>query len=155
MLDCDGVLNRHRPHPNRYCGLDWQCVEPFNQLLRETDARIVITSAWRYLMLTRQMSIEGFEALLLTHGVECRKKVVGYTRKDTMLCLWDHWYPQPNERGKQVVDWIRCNHFDGRYVCIDDIDLGYTSRSLPFVQTERNVGLTWDLALQAKGWLVG
>lgn len=82
-LDMDGVLNGHEKLPNGYCGTRPDCVGRFNDLLsEEPDLRIVVSSAWRYLVLNEMMTLTGFENLLLTHGLQVHKRIVGVTMRD-------------------------------------------------------------------------
>lgn len=50
FLDVDGVLNHERTldrAPGGFTGIDPVNLERFQRLLRETDARIVVSSTWR------------------------------------------------------------------------------------------------------------
>lgn len=83
FLDIDGVLNAHRQLPSGYCGIDRAKAEWLNAVLYFVpDAKLVISSAWRYMMLRGDMTLKGFEYLLLVHGVNCRERLHGYTEAD-------------------------------------------------------------------------
>lgn len=144
FLDIDGVLNGHTRFPNGYCGTRWECVEQFNRILAETGADVVVSSAWRYLVLSGSMTLKGLENLLLSHGVDCLGKVVGVTSSDEDI----------PDRGLQVRHWMN-EHGDGRRcVVLDDggerdgkwSDLGLRTCGHPVVWTLSKVGLTRHLA---------
>lgn len=131
FLDIDGVLNDHKQHTNGYLGTIPSCVVCFNDLLVETGASIVISSAWRYMVLNGAMTLRGFEYLLLTHGVDCKDRVIGMTCSDEDIPL----------RGQQIRHWMN-EYGDGRrYVVLDDLDLGISEAEHPFVQTVDEHGL--------------
>lgn len=80
FLDIDGVLNDHTQMENHYCGTKYECVQQFNRILDAVpEAKIVISSAWRYMILRGDVTLKGFEMLLLTHGVKCHERVIGHT----------------------------------------------------------------------------
>lgn len=132
FLDLDGVLNDHEEHDNGYCGTAGFCVRRLNDILRETGAEIVVSSAWRYLILSGSMTLKGFENLLLSHGVNCFGRVVGHTCSDEVA----------EPRGIQVRHWLNENGGDRRYLVVDDLDLGITEQGHPFLRTDGKVGLT-------------
>ena len=68
FLDCDGVLNSKRKFPTGYFGIDPAGMFFLNHILDETKAQVVISSAWRYLVLGGSMTLEGMEYLFRTHG---------------------------------------------------------------------------------------
>lgn len=82
-LDVDGVLNDHRPFPNGYNGISSDSRQFLNELLKlEPDLRIVLSSAWRYLVHGGGMTLGGLENLLLTHGIDAHQRLVGVTLSD-------------------------------------------------------------------------
>lgn len=155
FLDIDGVLNSHQHLPSGYCGISAENVRHFNWLLKEApDAKIVISSAWRYLILRGDMTLKGFEYLLLVHGVQCRDRVIGHTRQDDMPepCHFDQssWNAFGLKwRSEQVKAWIN-EHDVLNYVVLDDLPLAIPNQ----VQTDGNVGLTADDAHRASILLV-
>jgi len=83
FLDIDGVLNDHTRYSSGYCGTGARQVNHLNDLLQEVpDLQLVISSAWRYLILNGAMTLKGFEALLLTHGVNAYGRIHGHTDAD-------------------------------------------------------------------------
>jgi hypothetical protein len=157
FLDIDGVLNSHEPlDPDVMCGqILVPKVQILNRVLRDTGAKIVLSSAWRYLILRGEMDLTGFEWLLRSHGV-ISGRLAGYTRADTMVER-EHYdgkqtWPMTNERGGQVSDWLKTwRHQTShklKYAVVDDLDLGITEAGHPFVHVDGTKGLT--LADQTK-----
>ena len=148
VLDCDGVINRHRGHPNGYCGTDPECVDNLNRILHETGANVVLSSAWRYLAWNGNMTLKGLENLFLTHGLDIRDRLIGMTD-------WDHWIW---DRGDQISAWLRDHPEVERYCVLDDggederaqnYDLGMQRCGHPHVWTYSSMGLTADDARRA------
>lgn len=159
FLDIDGVLNTHEPlHPEVMCGtLHRDKVDRLNMLLRTTDARIVLSSAWRYIVHRGEATLTGLEWLLRSHGV-LAGRLIGITRPDTkMPAEWDGstLWPVENERGQQIAEFLgvigtNCSS----YVVLDDLDLGIRAARHPFVLVDPQIGLTDDDVKQAECWLV-
>lgn len=139
FLDIDGVLNNCQPNPNGYCGLTDSCVKLFNRFMENNpDIKIILTSSWRYLILTDQMNLRGFENLLLTHGISynsINNRIISTTDFDSEK------FP---DRESQIIQWLKSNDEDIfnppntiRFAILDDMSL-----KLPnFVRTEQFVGL--------------
>jgi hypothetical protein len=132
FLDMDGVLNDHTPMDNRYCGVKKECVANFNQILDAVpDAKIVISSAWRYMILRGDVTVKGFEMLLLTHGVKCFQRVIGHTIADGPIEDEPHHHDEPakwrentmRERGHQIMSWA-IEHGVQKFVALDDLHIG-------------------------------
>lgn len=136
FLDIDGVLNRHEQHRNGYCGIDEVLALNLDRVAHGTDCTIVISSAWRYLVLNGQMKIDGFRSLMLTHGVPFRltERVAGTIRKDASATNCD--------RGRQIAQWLHGSDYRlGQAVAVDDRDDGITAEGIALVQTDANIGL--------------
>lgn len=144
-LDIDGVLNGHNfNHLAESNIIETYRVKHLNWILLQTDARIVLSSAWRYMIHDGAMTLTGFEYLLRTHGL-IAGRLIGAT------CLDE---TQWNTRGRQIAS------FHNRYVSplapavvIDDGDdedtYGLKSCGIPWVRTNGKIGLTRDDAWQA------
>jgi hypothetical protein len=135
FLDIDGVLNDHTyDNMAESNTLKKKCVDNFNHLLLQTDAKIVISSAWRYLILGKHMSLLGFEAMLRTHGVACQGRLIGTTLPDETV------YSREN----QIREFLESLRERGKikYAVIDDLPLELSSDV--FVRTDGNVGLTMN-----------
>jgi HAD domain in Swiss Army Knife RNA repair proteins len=154
FLDIDGVLNNHDFDKDAQSnGIHKEKAEMLNVILKRTDAKIVLISAWRYLVHRGDMTLSGLEYLLCSHGI-MKGRLIGITRMDTMI----DGKPVPNERGKQIHDWLLDNVPDGtpyKYVVMDDLDLGISEACHPFVQTEDAIGMRPDDAYRAIQILLG
>lgn len=138
FLDMDGVVNDHTQTESGFCGVLPRCAAQLNRILRATDAEIVISSAWRY-MIPEAMNLKGFAYMLLTHGIDCKDRIIGLTCRDEELM----------PRGQQIRHW-RCENGGARpYVVLDDLDLGITAAGHPFVLTDGKIGLTYRNADRA------
>ena len=133
FLDMDGVLNGHDYDPKaESCTIRPACVARLNRVLDETGAVVVLSSAWRYMVLLGAMTLDGFGYMLRTHGVrKCR--IIGTTAKDTQV-------EDPEERGRQIRAWLDAHPEVTRYVVVDDMKAGFSG--LPIVRTDGLVGLT-------------
>lgn len=147
FLDIDGVLNAHEFDPDIMCGqIHRDKVALLNVVLRETEAKVVLSSAWRYIVYRNEANLAGMEWLLRSHGM-LANRLIGITRQDTMIrgetfsgepSMWLH----TNERGAQITDWLADNPPPRSYAVVDDLDLGITEAGHPLVQTTGTVGLT-------------
>lgn len=138
FLDIDGVLNGHEKNEAEVCGIKPECASQLNRIIEQTDCKLVISSAWRYLIHSGVMNTVGFERMLNTHGVRVYKRIAGVTRPDANLS-------DKHERGKQIRDWVNGTHRSEieRYAVVDDDDeLGIPEAGHPFVKTDGKVGLT-------------
>lgn len=134
FLDIDGVLNNHVCHPKlKFCSINKGCATIFNEILEETGAKFVLSSAWRYNVWGGGMTIEGLKNLFYSHWIDA-SRLIGITRKDIS--------PYRSDRGQQITEWISENRFAGKYIVIDDMDLEITQCGHPFFQTNWETGLT-------------
>lgn len=122
FLDIDGVLNDHTLQDNNYCGTKKECVSNFNKILDAfPEAKIVISSAWRYMILGGDLTLNGFEMLLLSHGVKCRKRVIGHTMSDESEVESDNY----RSRAELIKSWMFANTSSNeRFIVLDDMYLG-------------------------------
>jgi hypothetical protein len=135
FLDIDGVLNGHDySQESMSTFISRECVDELNRVLKETGAYLVLSSAWRYMILGRTMTVVGFDYMLRTHGVIARR-LVGRTCADEEV----------KERGWQIQEWRQVNDHKGRYAVVDDMDL-HISPLHPFVQTDGQRGLSSENA---------
>lgn len=140
FLDIDGVLNGHDwDEPAQSCLIRRECIDHLSRIIRETDARLVISSAWRYMILGGDMTDRGFSYLLRTHGLIAGglggKVVVGHVGPDKDPTNFI-------DRAEQIVAWLADHPEAEHVVCLDDEDFGYSRFGLPFVHTDFNCGLT-------------
>jgi hypothetical protein len=141
FLDIDGVLNRWPvPFSAEDLSHDFipECVRNFNRIIAATEAKIVISSSWRYLHHAGHFSRLGFSKLLRSHGV--RGELIGFTRGDE----------GDEPRWAQIADWLRSpTEQVERYCIIDDDPDAFGGR--PGVRTRSDIGLTSqeaDLAIK-------
>lgn len=86
FLDIDGVLNCHEDiFATGIHTIDPVKVRRLNRIVRETGAEIVISSAWRYMILSGAMTLDGFRYMLNTHGLDPSVKLHGCTTSDELL----------------------------------------------------------------------
>ena len=84
FLDIDGVLNGHEYDPNaESCLIKQECITNLSKILTNSNVSVVVSSAWRYMISRKAMSISGFEYMLRTHGLAGIKgRIIGITRED-------------------------------------------------------------------------
>lgn len=149
FLDIDGVLNGHEwDDEAKSCNIRRECVKHLNRVVKETGCRIVLSSAWRYIVLGGDMTWKGFGYMLRTHGLlaECgaRDLIVGHTRADDLLC--DPADLKADERAVQIREWLKWrNEFTPvveSFAAVDDDDQGFAAHGIPAVITDGKVGLT-------------
>lgn len=139
FLDIDGVLNGHKKYPNGYCGTDYANVELLNRIIEATNAKIIVSSAWRYFVLRGEMTVGGLDGMLATHGLKWRS-VIDVLGPDVFDANGE------TDRGQAIKDWFRLKFGFAhavKYIAIDDLDLGYRNHGIPFFQTESDEGLAW------------
>jgi hypothetical protein len=145
FLDFDGVLNSRASHgkadmvhPDDVSvrlgmrGLDLVHVPPLNQILRESGAKIVLSTTWRILY-----PLERLTALLEWLGVEA--PVVGVTPRgafDPKRGLY-----MSSVRGLEIQDWLDNHPGVTDFVILDDSsDMAHLMPKL--IQTDDATGLT-------------
>lgn len=159
FLDIDGVMNGHNVDPRVQCGeIHPYRVKLLNIVLEKTGAKIVLSSAWRYLVHNGQMTLEGMDWLLRSHGVMAGR-LAGVTCVDTMIpdpAGGGKEVPLPNERGDQMTTWIEAyaGVEEVAFAAIDDIDLGITAAGIPLVLTDGEKGMTMADA-ESLIWMLG
>jgi hypothetical protein len=154
FLDLDGVCNCHDFNMLAQSNIIHQDkIALLNHIITETNAKIVLSSAWRYLIIRKECNLKGMDWLLRSHGLMAGR-LIGFTEADTMI----DGKPMKDERGKQISSWIEKHKFDGKYVVLDDggtddegvwTDLGINTAGHPTVWTKSNIGLTKELAEEA------
>lgn len=133
FLDIDGVLNGHEyDREAESSTLRPALVARLNRVLRETGCAIVLSSAWRYMVLNGAMTLNGFGYLLRTHGVRVGASLVGATGRDPQT-------EDPEERGRLIQAWVTANRVE-RFAVVDDMQGGFTG--LPMVRTDGKAGLS-------------
>ncbi len=149
FLDIDGVLNDHTKYPNGYCGIDYKKMELLNRIVEGSKCKIVLVSAWRYMLLDPPaMTLRGFRYLLTIHGASeaVVNGLCGYLDYDKDI-------NDPYDRSKLVDKWLYQNLQGKRFkdprpriVVLDDTDCGYSDLGLCHVMPDPKVGLTeWEV----------
>ncbi len=126
FLDIDGVLNGHEKHTDSpYTTIRPDCVRRLNEVLKATEAKLVISSAWRYMLLRQgrgkpQMTLLGFQYMLHTHGLlfmAAKSGVIGHTCSDEEI----------PERGHQILAWVAA-HEPEKWAVVDDMHVNLGRR---------------------------
>lgn len=157
FLDYDGVLNDHRALANGYSQMKEKCVKELCRILDTCpDANIIVSSAWRYMMLgdTPAMSERGMEYLMCLFGASyysINNRIIGKTISDEEMCLR---LGLMDNGGELDYGWLKDNGCllrreqillaaeDAQFAVLDDLNLEMSE----LVQTDGNVGLTKVLA---------
>lgn len=151
FLDIDGVLNTHEFDPDVLCGqIHRDKVQLLNHVLRATGAKVVLSSAWWYIVHRGEATLQGLDWLLRSHGM-LANRLIGITRPDTMRVVTsfdgrpESW-PVSNERGQQISDWLGAaigmiGVAVSTYAVVDDLDLGITEAGHPLILTDGSRGL--------------
>lgn len=147
FLDIDGVLNTHEV-TIAMCGqIHKDKITRLNKILEVTDCKIVLSSAWRYIIHRGEANLQGLDWLFRSHGM-LPNRLIGITPPDTMIPkiyngVPKEW-PVENERGSLITRYLFENHpliENKDYMVIDDMDLGIKKAGHPFVQTDSTEGL--------------
>ena len=162
FLDFDGVLNSgdnsriitflmmDNPElmQEYYAGIqfDERCVRWLQWIIKETDAKLVISSSWRL-----QYELQELQAIW--KALELPGEIIGYTPFETGLSmLGEHEVSRDFERGREIQAWID-EHKPDKYCILDDGF--YMLHNQVFVQTDPEFGLTYDTAKLAVDYLNG
>lgn len=134
------MLNGHGDLPAY--SINPKCVDQLNYILMCTEANLVLSSSWRYLVISGAMTVKGFEILLRSHGVNACNKLLGVTRPDKEG-------NEPDERDRQILDWLKENREQEliSYAALDDLPLPLLGRR--HIQTDPYIGLTEEDANKA------
>lgn len=159
FLDIDGVLNGHEfDDEAQSCNINRACVKRLSRVVRETGCKIVLSSAWRYMIHGGQMTMLGFSYMMRTHGLSAfgngsmgGSLFIGLTRKDDDR--YDPTMLDEDERAKQCRDWLDWWNGGGRsvlpgaivaFAAIDDEDHKFSLHGIPAVITDGKTGMTDD-----------
>jgi len=154
FLDIDGVLNNSSDadHYEVSTGrfgrstefYSLRCVELLNTLIKETDAKVVVSSTWRM-----GKSDEEMQDILNSMGVVCT--VIGCTDVTNSAFIF---------RGNEILKWLQDHedlvghHFYYKsYVIIDDDSDMLLWQKDNYVNTDPEVGMTERTVFKAKAIL--
>lgn len=143
FLDIDGVLNNAdyyktkdlSTHHNEQSHFDTKNVSALNKIISETNAKVVLSSAWRLIK-----SVDETNQLFKEIGIKA--EVISATES---LHYKDTFKLAP--RGLEILKWIKDNHRTLKnglenYVIIDDEDDILDIQEGHFLQVDDKVGLT-------------
>lgn len=145
FLDIDGVLNDHSALPSGYCGIQYALAERLNCILSAVpDAQIVVSSAWRYMILEGAMTLKGFGYVLSMHGVKSHGRMHGYTEADFSPDEQPSHFDRETWkeigiklRAEQIAKYVM-EHQPIRFAVLDDLPLNVPN----LVQTDGTKGIT-------------
>ena len=114
-----------------------QAVMWLNKLCKETNAKIVITSTWRF----GDNGLEKTKKALYNSGLLKEIKIIGKTPRK---------YNYNNIRGYEIEEYLNQHQEIDNYVIIDD-DLDMLTKQMNnFVVTDTNIGMTYNTYVRAK-----
>lgn len=140
FLDIDGVLNGHSKLPgSMYCGIVYHCMEKLNRVIRDTECKLILSSAWRYQILCGATTLRGFEFMLFTHGlVAPMGTLIGHTPPDEVI----------PDRGEQVraalYSFLPLNVEAWAVVDDDPMQMKLGPAADRLVRTDPINGLSWS-----------
>jgi hypothetical protein len=130
VLDIDGVLNDHKAIIGHYCGIEYKKAKLLNQLLRP-EVKLLLSSAWRYMIHAGSMTEKGFEFLLTTHGIDAIGRIIGITAEDEDI-----------PKREQQISAALIRHRPERFVIFDDLALKFPDKiGRHFIQVNGKQGL--------------
>lgn len=133
FLDLDGVANNHAYNETSQSTTFLpRCVDQLNRIIEATDCRLVLSSAWRYMLIGRAMTLCGFEYLLRSHGVAAQGRLVGMTPAD------EEW----SQRESQIKEFLRGRVDVDGWCVLDDLPLMLYPEQWRFVRVDGSIGLT-------------
>lgn len=137
FLDLDGVLIPHTPNEpdDAIVRFSPSAISALNRITRESAARIVVSSMWRFFARWDEL-----RAILTDAGVDgdvIDRLPLEFPEDDDPSC-----------RGEEIAHWVRTHDFRGKLVVLDD------EASVPpfeqfLVRPDPAVGLTTDDANMA------
>jgi len=132
FLDIDGVLttpeSRSKPFANIANGTCWDLtiVRRLHNLILETNADIVISSAWR-----EDMNLVN--AIFIAFGLDIP---IGRTRLNKLS--EDHG---SDSRKRQILEFVN-EHNPPNWAVLDDLPMDFGEHDWRFIQTNPDIGLT-------------
>jgi hypothetical protein len=131
FLDVDGVLNNVYDI-NRGVELEETKLQIFADLVKSTNAKVVLSSSWRL----SDNTFSEVEITLHSYGVNI---------SDVTPTLPARMYGRNMDRGDEIAAWIKLNNPD-QYAIIDDVDDGLSSFGESFFKTSFDEGLTLEIS---------
>ena len=133
VLDIDGVLytssyynhliDKHKKSRDKYGFLfDPKCVENLNEIIKITNAKIVISSTWR------SAGIEKLQKLFNERGI--KRQIIGCTPIGFLY----------NNRGEEIQAWFEEHGMPEKIAIVDDCGIGGLFPNV-YVKTDMTTGL--------------
>lgn len=132
FLDIDGVLNRRETDWDNF-QLDPELVSRFNELVKKTDAHVVLSSTWR--------QVSNWRSLMKEHGLDF--EFLDCTSRNNS-----------RTRGAEIYSWLSKNRDLTVYAIIDDQNEMVALQKSHFFQTDWRQGLTKEIADAVEEYLV-
>lgn len=131
FLDCDGVISTLKSGFH----LDPEKLELLGKLLKATDAKIVVSSSWRYHTLeeTLKRTFKDFPF---------KDRVVGVTPRLNFSGSQGEWHFNVPERGLEIDAYLESLNKDVEYVILDDDTDFLWSQKDHFVHTDSYLGMS-------------
>lgn len=135
FLDIDGVL---RPVTGK--GFNKRCINNINDLVKQTGAKIVISSTWR------QRGIDHVKSFLTKNGIE--SEIFDITPIFKINKLWGKDFEESCRvrapRGLEIQEWIKdyttMDKYVESYVIIDDSEDMLLNQLKHYVKVEQTKG---------------
>ena len=143
FLDIDGVLNNVIEAKKERWDISIRCVGLPNELVEGTDAKIVISSTWRY-----GLSIEEITQRLVECDFKYPESIIDVTPRMTSVGIL---------RGNEILQWMKNNsalvggyyEFSSYVILDDDSDMLYWQKD-NFLIVDGYCGLTPSIVYKAK-----
>lgn len=145
FLDIDGVLNLRRRERDRYGSLfHKQFVDNLDRIIKETDAKIVISSTWRSSGLDvmqkmwRDRKLPG-EVIDITGRLSFAKQGYGSAPRGCEIDMWlsDQGFQRINWCDETQIKYLEMSKVKNYIILDDDSDMLYNQRE-HFVRCSRN-----------------
>jgi serine/threonine protein phosphatase 1 len=137
FLDINGVLQTGREIDGTLEGYDRYgllfneaCVRNLQRILKETGAKIVVSSSWRWMGLDRLRELWSY------------RQLPGEIVDHTLFQLYNF---QLSPRGREIQEWLNRNTV-GQYVIVDNRNEFFGEQLDHFVQTNELKGLTDEVS---------
>lgn len=153
FLDFDGVLNHEEFYSKRlelpsieeypYSEIDPKCITKLNYIIKETDAKVVISSTWRH-----GRTIAELQEILNYFGF------IG-----EIIDITPNLTHESSVRGNEIWEWIKLNvdnyfRFTEYVILDDDCDMLYYQKD-NFIHVDKWVGITGNNVRKAIAILNG
>ena len=141
------MTQKEIPLEYRFDNFDQKAVEVLNEILKETDAEIVVSSDWRLYADMEELG-DYYESQGIIKRPYSITEVFHYTNwleegflpDDDKKFPWSRWENREQERYFEIMRWLGHNPSTTKWVAIDDLNMGIDINT-SFGPTEREWGL--------------